>query len=210
VIKKLPVGNWFYFSQLEPNPRPVKRACARNPDIVMRERRRTGNVRVHALHPRFVVDYIKGLSYNFTWCCGKKSAPGVRCRTRRVRHHERHGKDERREKDECNGKANGEQRRRPAAGIVLAKRSHVAEAQQVRISSFVSHTKGAVHSSAGPCIFPCYLLGRLYCTREPCGPRRSNAESQLRRSRRAGDRGSAPRRPACPPRPRSAASSSSS
>ena len=126
------MGNGFYFSQLEPNHAPVKRACARNPDIVTRGRRRIGSVPVRAFHPRFVVDYFIGLKYNFIWCRGKKSAPGFRCRTRRVRHHERHGKDERREKDECNGKANGEQRRRPAVGTVLAKRSHVAEAQQVR------------------------------------------------------------------------------
>jgi hypothetical protein len=78
----------------------------------------------------------------------EKSAPGFRCWTHRVRQHERHGKDERREKDERNGKANGEQGRRPAVGIVLAKRSHVAEAQQAPIASFMSRPKGALHASA--------------------------------------------------------------
>jgi hypothetical protein len=62
--------------------------------------------------------------------------------------------------------------------------------------------------AAGPCFFP--VIYRQGCVAHAggVGPCRT-IRPRLRRSRRAADRGSAPRRPACPPRPRSAASSSS-
>jgi hypothetical protein len=66
--------------------------------------------------------------------------------------------------------------RRPAVGSVLAKRSHVAEAQQASIASFVSQPRGAVH--VGPCIFPCYLQERIVLAME-CSPRQCRLAMEL-------------------------------
>jgi hypothetical protein len=106
----------------------------------------------------------------------EKSAPGFRFRTHRVRQHERHGKDERREKDERNGKANGEQgsasRGRQRFGETKPRcRSATGVDRQFRVSA-----KGAVH--VGPCIFPCYLQERIVLAME-CSPRQCRLAMEL-------------------------------
>jgi hypothetical protein len=144
----------------------------------MRERRRitAGSVHVHAFLLRFVVDYIKGLYYNFIWCRGKRarqtfavgrSASGIANGMGKM---------------SVVGKTNAMGKRMENSVGVLGSesfwRNEATLQERNRRGSSVSCLTRRVQSTRRPLYFFCYLQERIVLAME-CSPRQCRVAMEL-------------------------------